>query len=793
VTPVELVLSKLPKAKRNGTGWQARCPAHNDRRPSLSIAEGDGGRALLHCHAGCTAEAVASALGLKMADLMPEAAPALPRRPGSKAPRPSCKTYATAAEAVAQLESRHGKPAARWTYHDAGGEPVGLVLRWNLADGGKDIRPVSKTAGGWGNVGMPEPRPLYALPELLARAGGRVYVTEGEKCADAARSVGLLATTSPHGSKSADKADWRPLTGRQVVILPDNDRAGRQYAETVAGILARLSPPAAVRFVELPELPEGGDIADWLNNRDSSEPEALRQQIEALADAAELVKPEPEAPGILPYLPFPVDALPEPVRSFATKAARALGCDVSFVALPLLAGLASAIGNTRRIQLKRGWTEPAIVWAVIVGDSGTLKSPALELALRPIRRRQREAMKRHTRAMEEYAPDLAHYERELTTWKRGKDDNDPPTKPAEPVPDRCYCDDITIEALAGLLVNQPRGLLLVRDELAGWLAGFDRYAQGKGGDVAKWLEVFGGRPVVVDRKSGNPRTIYIPQAAVSIAGGIQPETLRRALGIEHRENGLAARLLLSCPPRRPKRWTEADIDPQAEAAIGDVFSRLFDLQPDTNEDGDPRARIVTLTPAGKAVWIDFYNTHAAEHADLAGELSAVWSKLEGYAARLALLVHFIRWAGDDPAFVDSEAVDEASVAAGVELSRWFGHEARRLYAILAESDSERTRRRLVELIGRKGGTVTARELQQSSRLYRTAADAEAALAELVTAGFGRWEDRDPTAKGGRPTQVFRLNPAPCVYETPANPKKSEGFVDVDAVDGGPAANDWGEM
>ena len=71
-----------------------------------------------------------------------------------------------------------------------------------------------------------------------------------------------------------------------------------------------------------------------------------------------------------------------------------------------------------------------------------------------------------------------------------------------------------------------------------------------------------------------------------------------------------------------------------------------------------------MTPAGKAAWIQFFEAHAVEQADLTGELSAVWSKLEGYAARLALVVHFIRWAAEDPTLQDPDAVDETSIAAG---------------------------------------------------------------------------------------------------------------------------------
>src|SRR5690606_33410788 len=139
-----------------------------------------------------------------------------------------------------------------------------------------------------------------------------------------------------------------------------------------------------------------------------------------------------------------------------------------------------------------------------------------------------------------------------------------------------------------------------------------------------------------------------------------------------------------------------------------------DLRPTADDDGDAQPVIVPLSGDGKAAWVDFYNAHGQEQADLAGDLSAAWSKLEGYAARIALVVHLVRWAAGDSTLANADAVDTDSIAAGVKWSRWFGNEARRAYAILSESDEGRGRRRLVELIGRKGGSVTVRELQQTS-------------------------------------------------------------------------------
>jgi hypothetical protein len=92
---------------------------------------------------------------------------------------------------------------------------------------------------------------------------------------------------------------------------------------------------------------------------------------------------------------------------------------------------------------------------------------------------------------------------------------------------------VVSEALAPILQANPRGLLLARDELAGWIGSFDRYAnKGKASaDSANWLSMFNAENITVDRKTGFPRTIHVPRAAVCVVGGIQPAILRRALGL----------------------------------------------------------------------------------------------------------------------------------------------------------------------------------------------------------------------------------------------------------------------
>lgn len=451
------------------------------------------------------------------------------------------------------------------------------------------------------------------------------------------------------------------------------------------------------------------------------------------------------------YAPFPVESLPQPFQSFVRDAAAAIGCDPAFIALPVLTAAAAAVGNTRRLIIKRGWFVPPIIWTAVVGESGTAKTPAFRLAIEPIRDRQSKAIAIHE-------AELALQQAVLASGGKGSDVQvDPPA--------RCLVSDTTVEALAPILKRTPRGVLLACDELAGWFGSFDRYAgKGRGGgDSAHWLSMFNADAIVVDRKTGIPPTIFVPHAAVCICGGIQPAILQRALGRDHRENGLAARLLLAYPPRRPKSWTEADISDDAKAAISAVFDKLFALQP-VEHAGELRPALVRLAPPAKAAFVEYFRQHAAEQAALSGDLAAAWSKLEEYAARLALVVHFIHWAAGESA-LDAETLDADSMAAGIDLATWFKAETRRVYSALARTDEERQQSRLVEWIRQRGGSVTAREAQMTLRDYRRTGEADAALEALAKAGIGHWHY--PTGGRGRPTRVFIL-----ATKTPASANRA---------------------
>jgi hypothetical protein len=310
--PIAAVLDALTRAgcapKRHGEPWSARCPAHDDRDPSLSIGIGTDAHVLLHCHAGCPAEAIVGTLGLAMRDLKPPIVEA--RR--SSAPQRSERetTFAASDEAIAVLEQKRGAIATRWAYTDAQGVAVGVVVRWNPPAGGKVVRPISRRGVDWVISAMPEPRPLLHLPELSRLpVGAWVRIVEGETCVDAARAIGLVATTSAGGSKAAGKSDWSVMKGKIAVILPDHDAAGDAYAEEVAGLshAAGAEEVCVVRLADhWPAVPPGGDLVDVLA-MEGGDAEAVHEKIDAPAVAAEPATESRSIPAIHPLFAQPAD------------------------------------------------------------------------------------------------------------------------------------------------------------------------------------------------------------------------------------------------------------------------------------------------------------------------------------------------------------------------------------------------------------------------------------------------------------------------------------------------------
>lgn len=226
--PITRILEALPSARQHGAGWQARCPAHDDHRASLSITTGDDGRVLLKCHVSCTAPAIVAALGLTMRDLFPD-------------------------------RDQH-EAEATFDYVD---EQRSLLFQVVRFPGKKFRQRRPDGAGGWiWNLNGVR-RVLYRLPDL--KGHDTVFIVEGEKDAETLWALGLPAATNAGGAGKWHDAYSQQLVSAgvtRVPISPDCDTPGWAHADRIArSCLAAGLEPCVVR---LPLSEKGADVSDYL-------------------------------------------------------------------------------------------------------------------------------------------------------------------------------------------------------------------------------------------------------------------------------------------------------------------------------------------------------------------------------------------------------------------------------------------------------------------------------------------------------------------------------------------------
>ncbi|CAB4144152.1 Archaeal primase DnaG/twinkle, TOPRIM domain [uncultured Caudovirales phage] len=242
----ESIARHLGGASKSGDNWSCRCPAHEDKRASLSIKEESNGKLLVHCHAGCA-----------QADVVAE----LKARGLWNTP----KTVAPPDPLPVQINLGQGKGqvVAEYNYTDEDGQLLYQAVRYEP----KDFRqraPINGSGWTWSIKGVR--RVLYRLPEVLAAVaeGQTVYICEGEKDVEAARSLGLVATCNAMGADNGSGNKWLAefgelLRGANVVVVPDQDDPGIRHAEWVISTLQ-----GKAQSVRVVNPASGKDLADWI-------------------------------------------------------------------------------------------------------------------------------------------------------------------------------------------------------------------------------------------------------------------------------------------------------------------------------------------------------------------------------------------------------------------------------------------------------------------------------------------------------------------------------------------------
>lgn len=459
----------------------------------------------------------------------------------------------------------------------------------------------------------------------------------------------------------------------------------------------------------------------------------------------------------LPVVPvFPIDILPEPVRSYVETYAAALGVPPELVAVPLLVFAGATIGNRVRIRLKPGFEQRPILYAAVVAPPGSAKSPALDAARNPLDNLQAAALNAFKEA-------LVAWEKEVAAAKKEKK----PLRP-RPEPEHFFTTDATLEALAVMVAGSP-GLAMVRDELVSWVKACDAYRSGRGGDRQAWLSLWAGSPLKVDRKSCDP--VYVPCPVVCVVGGVQPDLLPELNDEAGRRDGFIERILWAYPDVAPAGWSEAVVSEAEHLAVLALFRTL---QSAWGCPTDRPGTIVGLDPNARAGWVDWYNENATLTAEASGLPQGISAKLPNQLARLALILHCLTYP-ENPG-LDLAGGTMADAIELVEYSRQHAHRVLIHFGAASPTQSAGVPSRIFRILDREHGVWLDRTALHRRLGGHVAAQALSdALARLEADGL---IERRSVPTEGRPAEqwhaVVRNN-----EETEESPEKPHGDADSD--------------
>jgi hypothetical protein len=611
----------------------------------------------------------------------------------------SPKTYA-------EMEAKYGPPAFKnsrgghWLFrHPRDGKVLSNSIRKDLdrkADGGYIVVPPSRDRE-WTMGSIPLPGHLPVLPPELRGEKKNPLADEGECVLDedvrkkAAETIAAHVRNIENGKRHEHLRHLCGVLLRRKVSTSDTAHILIDAWDEVGGDLAERAPeevPNTLRTTAV-ALEEGhatgvpsmekitpglfgelGELFGWESTNSQVSIDAI--------DTIDGISKEilPDAP------PFPVDAMPRGTRTLIKEAAAAIGCAPDLVAQPMLVVLGSAIGNSRVIELKKGWQESAAIYGAVIAARGEKKTPALKVAIAPATVAQAELRK-------EYREKRKQYEEELREWEvqkkdAAKDGYAAPAPPEEPDMLSTLVEDTTVEALARVLEVTPRGVVAFRDELSGWVRSMDQYKQGgRGADRQFWLSTYSNTYARVDRKT-KKEPLIIERPFVGVFGGIQPTVLPE-LG-SGREDGMLDRFLFAYPEPVPSEWTDDDISEEARESYARLYRKLRDLYMPMNKYDSPDPVRVFFSPPAKDLLKRAVNELRREMyaPGFPTRLKGPWSKLEGYLGRLCLILALCR-AVDQGA---AEIVEEDDVLCAVGLVDYFKQMARRVYVGLYGEDTD---------------------------------------------------------------------------------------------------------
>lgn len=620
--------------------------------------------------------------------------------------------------------------------------------------------------------------------------GQPVYICEGyatgASCHEALEKPVVVAFDSGNISRVIDNL-LKKYPDSKITILADDDRESKNIQGEFINPGKQAAEEAAKLYgcnYILPNFPDGFRLPNEDCPTDFNDVhvlfglDALKQQLKN-ASHANWEEPTPLPDGIPPVASFEPEILPDSLRGWIMDIAERMQIPPDFSAAAAIVVLGSLIGRKLGIHPKEkdDWVVVPNLWGAIVGRPSLMKSPAISEVMKPLNQFAVAAKTKYDKEIEEHEfkkmklkaqkSVLEDSLKKAAKKKCGNEELDaliasrPKIESSDtPVEKRYKTEDGTTEKIGEILLENPRGILIHRDELTGWFKSLDK--DNREGDRAFFLESWNGTgSFTVDRIGRG--TLHIPALCLSILGGIQPGPLSSYVyqatkgGVG--DDGLLQRFQLTVWPDAPKEWVNIDRWPDTEAKkrAYEIFKRIDSYEHPSNlivSDLDVPA--IRFSSEGQQI----FNLWRAEleirirSGDLSPSMEAHLAKYRSLMPSLALIFQFCL---DTDQKREIKQVDRPSAELAVQWCKYLETHAYRLYAS-AENPAIESARALLQRI-KKGNLTdgfTLRDIYRSewSKLSNLE-EAKNATDILVEYGWIRCEEKRTSTK---PAKIFRLHP-----------------------------------
>jgi hypothetical protein len=484
--------------------------------------------------------------------------------------------------------------------------------------------------------------------------------------------------------------------------------------------------------------------------------------------------PTPIPDGLLPVKTFDPDLLPASISPWALDIADRMQCPLDFIGISALAALGAVLGRKVAIRPKQKdcWACVANFWAMVIGKPGVMKSPAMEEAIKPLRRLPMKAAKTYAEAMKRFSGEAEFRELLKTEAKKKARRSKNPRAviqealsvelPEPPKARRYLSTDATYEKLGIILSENPLGTMIFRDELISLLRHLDKeeQAQAKSFFMTAWN---GNDGYTFDRIVRG--TTHIESVCLSVLGATQPGVLTDYIRGVHRAqrgcDGFIQRFGLLTWPNINPQWHHVDEWPDREARDNawDVFEWLDQLTPESVKAEADRYHDVPFLrfdPNAQAVfnnWLAGLET-LLRSGELTPALESHFGKYRKLIPALALINHLAEPGASGP-------VPEAAIRKAIRAAQYLETHARRVYASGMQNEATAAKAILTHI--RKGDLkdgFTVRDVRRPQ--WSNLSDLEEIEAGLDLLSDYNWiaeKARKPGPAGGRPTKAFGINPA----------------------------------